>query len=411
MDSWHYVKMSVVARRKLAEAIRQKIRVLYNGVMVRYTSTTVNLLNAILEHADRQTARARLSFRVLMDITGISSRETIARHVFLLESAGCVRVKRAKVARDLNATNWFELINETASAFLGTRWTPSGIKNRTDIYEYDNRTDNNKNMMDDTDITPLSDGLADKVKTILDEHMTQKVIKQYGADVVDGWYKWVMAEVAKGWVSNPGGLLVAKLRTGKNPPSEAESKQPRKAKKREISEEERNAQWEAEIMEYGKLKDQSEAELAKPLPDWVMALEWDLSRQAGMHVTVSAKWRAVGIVDVLISENVWAVWGKDAVHDMISSFANRHGIELWSIVAYPHNEKSYWIDKYFSKAVARLRPQTVLIDGRLVVMYHPHALRGNLLEQVQVMLVDMWRDRFGVDAVLVPVVQAERLAV
>jgi len=402
--------MSVIARRKLAEAIRQKIRVLYNGVMVRYTSTTVNLLNAILEHADRVTARARLSFRVLMDITGISSRETIARHVFLLESAGCVRVKRAKVARDLNATNWFELINETASAFLGTRWTPLGIKNRTDIYEYDNRTDNNKNMMDDTDIDTPSDALVDKVKTILDEGMVNRVIKQYGEELVNGWYEWV---IKQSWANNPGGLLINKLRTGKNPPMEAESKQPRKAtKKRELSEEERNAQWEAEIMEYGKLKDQSEAELAKPLPDWVMALEWDLSRQAGMNVTVSAKWRAVGIVNVLISENVWAVWGKDAVHDMICNFANRHGVELWSIVAYnPHNEKSYWIDEYFSKAVTRLRPQTALIDGRIAVMYHPHALRGSLLEQVQVGLVDMWRDRFGVDAVLVPVVQAERLAV
>lgn len=227
---WHYVRMSVSARKKLADAIGSKRREPYKGAMVRYTSATINLLNAILAHVDRQTGKARLAFSVLMELTGLKSRQTVARHIFLLETAGCVVVKRARLGRDMNAINVFTLVNETASAFFGTRWTPSVVKNRTDIYGYDNRTDKTKNMMDDNDTLYPSTELEDKVKSILDEHVANKVIAQYGADAVGAWYAWVMKQSEQGWVTNPGGLLVAKLRTGKNPPKEGAIRRNAKAK-------------------------------------------------------------------------------------------------------------------------------------------------------------------------------------
>jgi len=203
-------------------------------------------------------------------------------------------------------------------------------------------------------------------------------------------------------------LLINKLRTGKNPPEAKPTSSKRKAK----SDDERQSEDDLMLMEYAHHREKIQSEISQPLPDWVMALGHDLSKKCGMSVVTTGKRRGNGIVDVAISDNAWAVWGKVAIMDMVISFANRHGLNTWEInTIYPGlDEQYYWIDSHFANAVRGV-PYTELVDGRVTVVYHPHVLRGSLLEQCQMRMIDMWRDRFGVDAVLVPVVQAERMAV
>jgi len=220
MTNFHYVRMSLTARQQLARAMNDKKRELYNGVMVAYTSSTINLLTAILERIDKKTGEARIAFSVLMEITGIKSRETIARHVFLLEKAGCVAVRRMRVAHDRMAINVFRLLGDVAVAFLGEKWLPkSGVAkiHRTDIYRYDHRTDINKNNDDDPNIDPSIKDLLLKIETILDVGIGEKMIARHGVARVEAWYGWVTDD-ARRWAKNPGGLLVSKLATGQMPP-------------------------------------------------------------------------------------------------------------------------------------------------------------------------------------------------
>jgi len=221
MTNFHYIRMSLTARQHLARAMNDKKRELYNGVMVAYTSSTINLLTGILERIDKKTGEARIAFSVLMEITGIKSRETIARHVFLLEKAGCVAVRRMRVAHDRMAINVFRLLGDVAVAFLGEKWLPkSGVAkiHRTDIYRYDHRTDINKNNDDDDpNIDPSIKDLLLKIETILDVGIGEKMIARHGVASVEAWYVWVTADERR-WSKNPGGLLVSKLATGQMPP-------------------------------------------------------------------------------------------------------------------------------------------------------------------------------------------------
>lgn len=212
--------MSVNARRELADRIRQRERVWYDGAYVKYTQTTIGLLNAILERIDRQTGKAEIAYSVLHEVTGIVSRQTLARHVYLLEKAGCIAVTRGvKVARDRNATNCYRLVGDTALAFLGAGWSPKGIlsaKNRTDNNQYDSRTDIKQNSDDDgCKDNPILEKVAEKLKTILDADVAERVASQH-----DGAYLMRLAEwvEAQRWVNNKGGIFMVKLRAKFVPP-------------------------------------------------------------------------------------------------------------------------------------------------------------------------------------------------
>lgn len=217
---WRYVRMSVNARRALAERIRQRERVWYEGSYVKYTQTTVGLLNAILERINRETGKAEIAYSVLHEVTGIVSRQTLARHVYLLEKAGCIAVTRGvKVARDRNATNVYRLVGDTALAFLGAGWSPkvkNRIKNRTDNV-YDGRTDNNKKHNDDDGCkdNPLLEKVVEKLKTILDADVAERVAGQHDGAYLIRLAEWVEAQR---WVNNKGGIFMVKLRAKFVPP-------------------------------------------------------------------------------------------------------------------------------------------------------------------------------------------------
>lgn len=226
---WRYVRMSVNARRALAERIRQRERVWYEGSYVKYTQTTIGLLNAILERINRETGTAEIAYSVLHEATGISSRQTLARHVYLLEKAGCIAVTRGvKVARDRNATNVYRLVGDTALAFLGAGWSPkvkNQAKNRTDNV-CDGRTDNNKKHNDDDGCkdNPLLKKVVEKLKTILDADVAERVANEH-----DGAYLMRLAEwvEAQRWVNSKGGIFMVKLRAKFVPPEVSVADEPK----------------------------------------------------------------------------------------------------------------------------------------------------------------------------------------
>lgn len=222
---WRYVRMSVSASNRLADAINHKRRECYKGKMIRYTQTTVGLLNAILKRINRATGSARISFSILHQTSGIKSPETIERHIFLLETAGCVKVNRGKAGWNRNAINEFVLIGEVARSFLGENWTPKRTKNRSDIPTIivGNLTKNNDDDGIQIDTTP--DELLDNLKTILDGDVAERVVKQHDRDYLERLYNWV---IAQDWANSKGGLFVTKLRAKWNPPMEDEKAQPKK---------------------------------------------------------------------------------------------------------------------------------------------------------------------------------------
>lgn len=230
---WRYVRMSVSASNRLADAINHKRRECYKGKMIRYTQTTVGLLNAILKRINRATGSARISFSILHQTSGIKSPETIERHIFLLETAGCVKVNRGKAGWNRNAINEFVLIGEVARSFLGENWTPKRTKNRSDIPTIivGNLTKNNDDDGIQIDTTP--DELLDNLKTILDGDVAERVVKQHDRDYLERLYNWV---IAQDWANSKGGLFMTKLRAKWNPPMEGEKAKTATARNKKKSE-------------------------------------------------------------------------------------------------------------------------------------------------------------------------------
>lgn len=100
-----YGKFADETADQIADLITQKIA----------TPATAWLLTRIISRLDRRANRARLSYTQLMELTGIRSRETLARHIRILEEAGILQVRRRRSDAPKNEKNEYALLGVAAS--------------------------------------------------------------------------------------------------------------------------------------------------------------------------------------------------------------------------------------------------------------------------------------------------------
>jgi uncharacterized membrane protein len=209
-----FIKLPTIAIDEIVQRINQGVKVLRGKRFIRYTNTTLTVLQAIIKRIDRKHNQARISFNELLQMTGIVSRSTLADHLYILESdAQYVRIIRERAGATRNRVNVFKLIGKVADCVLNIRRSKTA-QNASKTAEEGtmNGLESESNGMDDVINIPTS------IKDFgIDLPMLQKLIQEHGLTRVEDCINWTKEQT---WAKNPPALAVAKIRDASFNPAE-----------------------------------------------------------------------------------------------------------------------------------------------------------------------------------------------